>query len=74
MANNGVVFKIENCMDCPNHIVEADPDPNDWFCSDDEKVICKKVDKVISSGCRPYHKRVDCSNIPDWCPLRTGGV
>lgn len=26
-----VVFKLDNCMDCPHHRVYADPDPDDWF-------------------------------------------
>lgn len=33
--------KIDNCMDCPHHVVVPDPDPNDWFCDDDEAVLCR---------------------------------
>ena len=65
-----VTMKLENCMDCPAHRVEADPDPDDWFCDDDEKVVCTKANRNITVSCRPYQKRRDCSPIPDWCPLR----
>lgn len=61
-----VNFKIENCMDCPNHQVQCDPDPNDWF--DDEKVVCKVAAKTITVACRPYNKRKEC-DVPKWCPL-----
>lgn len=59
---------IKNCMDCPFHSVQADPDPHDWFCDDDEKVICTKESKTITNACRPYRKRVECE-VPAWCPL-----
>jgi len=73
-----------NCMDCPNHIVEADPDPHDWFCDDDQAVLCKLSENVenkkrwwdgfewefrpVTCSCRPHHKRMEC-NTPEWCPL-----
>ncbi len=60
---------FKNCMDCPHHKVELDPDPSDWFCDDDEKVVCtKKKDKAITVACRPYNKRKECET-PRWCPL-----
>lgn len=67
---------LTNCMDCPFHLVRRDPDPNDWFCDDDEKVVCTNTKvvnnngdgKVITSACRPYNKRRECE-IPNWCPL-----
>jgi len=73
-----------NCMDCPNHIVEADPDPHDWFCDDDQAVLCTLakninnqhrwcdnrvwVHRPITWSCRPHHKRADCVT-PEWRPL-----
>ena len=62
-----VTFSIENCMDCPCHRVEMDPDPNDWFNDDDEKVVCSIANKNITVACRPYNKRKEC-DIPEWCP------
>lgn len=62
-----VYFKIENCMDCPHHRVH--PDPDDWFCDDDEKVICEAANRNITVACRPYHKRRECE-VPEWCPLK----
>jgi hypothetical protein len=61
-------FKLSNCMDCPHHRVEMDPDPDDWFNDDDERVFCTKQHKNITVACRPYNKRKECE-IPDWCPL-----
>jgi hypothetical protein len=61
-------LKLTNCMDCPHHQVEMDPDPYDWFCDDDERVYCKKANKNVTVACRPYNKRKECE-IPDWCPL-----
>lgn len=65
----GVILKLDNCMDCPHHRVYSDPDPDDWFCDDDEKVVCSKVKRNITIACRPHHKRRECE-IPDWCPLK----
>lgn len=74
MTNIEATLKIDNCMDCPYHLVQPDPDPYDWFCDDDEKVVCTQVqtkdgtNRVITCACRPYQKRAECE-IPDWCPL-----
>ena len=64
-----VTLKIENCVDCPFHEVQPDPDPDDWFCDDDVKVVCTKAKKNITVACRPYSTRRECS-IPRWCPLK----
>ncbi len=64
-----VKLTIKNCMDCPFHQVEMDPDPDDWFCDDDVKVVCKKANKNITVACRPYNTRREC-DIPNWCPLK----
>jgi len=58
-----------NCIDCPNHRVLPDPDPNDWFCDDDKKVICNLNEKEITVACRPYNLRKECET-PEWCPLK----
>lgn len=65
-----VVFtkKITNCLDCPHSEIQADPDPNDWFCDDDQKVVCKKARKNITIAARPYQLRRECE-VPKWCPL-----
>ena len=64
-----VKLEIENCMDCPDHSVRPDPDPDDWFCDDDEKVVCAHggQERTITCACRPYNKRKECE-IPPWCP------
>jgi len=63
-------FEVSNCTECPEHKVLSDPDPYDWFCDDDVKVVCKaKNDKVITCGCRPHHTKKEC-NVPSWCPRK----
>lgn len=64
-------LNIKKCTDCPFHLVESDPDPNDWFCSDDVKVKCTKTKRkkaYITVACRPYNTEREC-DIPKWCPL-----
>lgn len=67
-------IQIDNCMDCPHHHVQRDPDPDDWFCDDDVKVVCTKAIqkdgsyREVTSACRPYNTRKECS-VPQWCPL-----
>lgn len=61
-------IKINNCMDCSMHRVQADPDPDDWFCDDDIKVICKICGLEITVACRPHELRKEC-DIPEWCPI-----
>jgi len=62
-----------NCMDCPHHKVEHDPDPTDSFCDDDQAVLCTLAKNInnqhrwcdnhvwdhrpITWSCRPHHKR-----------------
>ena len=72
-----------NCMDCEHHLVVPDPDPTDWFCVDDEAVLCRLTgpnrSKFWASGkpfahrpvtvsCRPHRTRDEC-RTPNWCPL-----
>ena len=75
---NTVTFKIENCMDCPNHYVEgiltADSFEHESGC------FCKKVKEDRAERQhfhRQEYKMVACDDwhlekytqIPDWCPL-----
>lgn len=69
---------ITNCTQCPNHRVERDPDPDDWFCDDDVKVRCllskagydgnRCQEPFVTVACRPYNVVKECG-VPDWCPL-----
>lgn len=68
-----VTLKLTSCVDCPHHRVERDPDPDDWFCDDDVKVVClltKRQHNTSTVACRPYNTRKETSPPPDWCPLR----
>lgn len=64
-----VLIEVCNCLDCPFHEALPDPDPDDWFCTDDMKVVCKKAEKEVTVSCRPHHLREEC-DIPKWCPWR----
>jgi hypothetical protein len=62
----------DNCTKCPHHEVRPDPDPSDWFCDDDVKVVCtltKRQDNTITVACRPYNVKKE-SEPPKWCPLK----
>lgn len=42
-----VHLAISNCIDCPHHYIERDPDP---FDSDDVKVVCQKNEEKCNCG------------------------
>lgn len=67
------------CAICVHAQTYPDPDPFDWFCDDDVKVICEAVPlgvngepmggkNQITGACRPYMVVAECSYIPEWCP------
>ena len=35
--------KMSSCLACAFHRVISDPDPYDWFCDDDEAIVCTKT-------------------------------
>ncbi|MCQ2749075.1 MAG: hypothetical protein MJ246_03585 [Clostridia bacterium] len=41
------------CSACPCCRILPDPDPYDWFCDDDVKIYCEKLEKVIARSLRP---------------------
>ncbi|MBE7075516.1 MAG: bifunctional (p)ppGpp synthetase/guanosine-3',5'-bis(diphosphate) 3'-pyrophosphohydrolase [Clostridiales bacterium] len=53
------------CTDCNLMKRLPDPDPNDWFCDDDEKYVCGVTGKVLSEANRPYEKQP----TPPDCPI-----
>ena len=62
--------EIEDCKHCPFVECLPDPDPHDWFCSNDTKYVCAAANnKVIDRCYRPYQK----ITIPKWCPKGTNG-
>ena len=65
-----IQINIESCIDCPRHSVEPDPDPNDWFCDDDVKVVCTACKRNATVMCRPYQTREETTPPPSWCPYR----
>ncbi len=59
----------DNCIQCPNHDIRPDPDPHDWFCDDDMKVVCMLNERNCTSACRPYNVERETTPPPEWCPL-----
>lgn len=74
-----------NCLDCPKHAKINDRDPDDWFCDDDQAVVCTGA---LDTACDPKSKWLSdrhpnrkvsrsCrpyklreeSARPEWCPL-----
>jgi len=74
-----------NCLDCDKHLIIDDKDPDDWFCDDDQAVVCTLVNNLKHD---PNSKNladhsvfksitVACrpynirkeSSRPNWCPL-----
>lgn len=62
-----------SCIDCPQHEVRPDPDPLDWFCDDDVKVVCMLTGKNCTVACRPYMTRRETTPLPGFCPLPENG-
>lgn len=62
-------MSYQNCTQCPFRQIKSDPDPHDWFCDDNVKVICKKALRNITVACRPYNIEKE-SVTPNWCPLK----
>ncbi len=78
---------MKTCLDCPFHKVISDPDPNDWFCDDDQAVVCTKSKNKNQDTSSKYvsdrqefkcvtsscrpYKLEKESNIPSWCPLNS---
>lgn len=77
-----------NCLDCEYHQVIRDPDPDDWFCSDDLAVVCSLTpnpERDVISRWTSDHSRFKAitkscrphylkkeSTTPSWCPLNLG--
>lgn len=59
--------EITRCIHCPKHEVRRDPDPSDWFCDDDIKVVCTTARRNVTEHCRPYNIEEE-TKIPLWCP------
>ena len=56
-----------NCTKCPEHSILPDPDPDDWFCDNDIKVLCTVTKRFVTVACRPYNIKKEC-DVPKWCP------
>ncbi len=76
---------MQNCLDCPQHSIIPDPDPDDWFNSDDQAVVCTltanprpDASAKYMADRNPYKAvTVSCrpyrtrkeSERPNWCPI-----
>lgn len=74
-----------NCLDCAYHRIIADPDQEDWFCADDQAVVCTKAPNPTQDKASKFkahhspfrliteacrpHHVCRESDRPNWCPL-----
>lgn len=63
-----IKIKIEFCSQCPYSRILPDPDPDDWFNDDDERVYCTKLNKDVARALRPYEVG-KWDKVPDECPM-----
>jgi hypothetical protein len=75
---------METCIDCNEHRVIKDPDPNDWFCDDDVAVVCTLMGNTkrdLDSKYLAERNEFRCITVgcrpynikketvvPEWCP------
>jgi prepilin-type N-terminal cleavage/methylation domain-containing protein len=63
----------QNCMDCRYATVLPDPDPQDAFCDNDQKIVCNlNYQRPVAVAVRLYNLRKEAT-IPNWCPLGKQG-
>jgi hypothetical protein len=57
------------CIDCRKCHTFTDPDPHDWFCDDNQAMVCTATKEwtLIEDMLRPYE--VKDVEAPSWCPL-----
>lgn len=79
-----VQLEITDCSQCPHYGTAADPEPNDWFCDDEQYGFCKitpndartpdsnyvsdPMFKTLYKSRRPCE--VGKLPVPEWCPMR----
>lgn len=78
-----IKLTVKNCLDCPNSLIEQDPDPLDSFYFDDVRLKCliskteptltrqgwiRQGNPYITVACRPHGLRQE-AEVPGWCPL-----
>lgn len=79
-----------NCLNCSHHEVISDRDPDDWFCDDDQAVVCTLTvnpSRDLSSKWRSDHSQYQpitrsCRpynlrrecDRPIWCPKALQGL
>lgn len=55
------------CSECPYGKFEPDPDPFDWFCDDEEKIYCEKLNKYVAESMRPWEAE---TYVCGRCPIQ----
>ncbi len=75
---------MKTCIECNEHMIINDPDPNYWFCDNDVAVVCKLTTNPYRDLGSVYIANrnefrcitVACrpynvkkeTTIPEWCP------
>ena len=80
-----VQLEITDCSQCPHYTTAADPDPNDWFCDDDQYGFCTITPNDARNPNSQYQSdrskfktlyksrrpyEVGKLPVPEWCPMR----
>jgi len=81
---------MKTCLECKFHKVIMDPDPFDWFCDDDQAVLCLKTENPKVEKYSYYmsdreefrsvtkscrpYSLENESSIPKWCPLKINDI
>lgn len=62
-----IIKEIGFCHECPHCKILPDPDPHDWFCGDDVKVVCAVITILLKElADLMKQKKVE---IPSTCPF-----
>jgi hypothetical protein len=61
--------KYNNCLDCPNHCILNDADPEDSYYADDKRIYCRMKAMNVARSIRPKDLREE-GEAPEWCPCQ----
>lgn len=66
-VTGGINTSPEVCDSCACLIFAPDPDPSDWFRSDDQKAVCTEMNATIEGSLERPSEMVNIRK-PLWCP------
>ena len=66
-VTSGINQDTNFCDSCPALAFRQDPDPDDWFRSNDQKAVCETMKAVIEGSLEKPSEMVNIRK-PLWCP------